>query len=456
MRVSTTNNRMGWALIITAGFAGVSSAGQGCSSEPNTGTSASSTSASSSGGGEGGASSSSSSSAGGMAGAGGAGGSAGSGGMPVVCLPGTAAALPAMKLTQVANNLARPVFATGSPGDTTRLFVLEKPGRVRIIKDNVLLPGSFLDATNVVNAGANERGLLGLAFHPQYTANGKFYIYYTRKNDGAIEIAEYVRGAGTPDSADPASAKVLLTIPHPGQSNHNGGMITFGSDGNLYIGTGDGGGGGDPDDNAENKNSQLGKILRINVDTFPQPPPGNITDGDQYIWDWGLRNPWRFSFDRCTSNLYIADVGQSQWEEVNIEAPGDGQKNYGWDIMEGKHCFEPAQNCDMAGKTLPVTEYSHQNGAPMDDCSVTGGYVYRGTKIPGLVGTYLYGDYCTKRVYTLAWEKGAIIKEGEISQNLDSTSLPSGIASFGEDTSGELYILTDGGNTGAIYRIDPE
>lgn len=377
--------------------------------------------------------------------------------MAAVCQPGTAGALPAMKLTQVVNGLARPTFLTGAPQDTTRLFVLEKIGRVRIIKDGTLVPEPFLDATNVVNAGANERGLLGLAFHPQYPTNGKFYIYYTRKGDGAIEIAEYARGNGTPDTADPASAKVLMTVPHPNNTNHNGGMLAFGADGNLYIGTGDGGGGGDPDDNAENKNSQLGKILRINIETHPTPPAGNITDGDQYVWDWGLRNPWRFSFDRCTNALYIADVGQNAWEEVNVEAPGDGQKNYGWDIMEGKHCFEPANNCDMTGMTLPVTEYNHKNGAPTDDCSITGGYVYRGTKIPGLVGTYLYGDYCTKRVYTLAWEKGTIIKEGEITADLDSASvLPQGIASFGEDTSGEIYILTDGNTNGFVYRIDPE
>jgi glucose/arabinose dehydrogenase len=388
-----------------------------------------------------------------MGGAGG--GSGGGGGMPMVCQPGTTGALPALKLTEVANGLARPTYVTGAPEDTTRLYVIEKPGRIRIIKDGALLPEPFLDATGPVNSGANERGLLGLAFHPQYVTNGRFYIYYTRDGDGAIEIAEYTRGMGTPDVADPASAKVLLTVPHPGHDNHNGGMLAFGADGKLYIGTGDGGGGGDPDDNGENKNSQLGKILRIDVDTHPQPPPGNIPDGDQYVWDWGLRNPWRFSFDRCTQDLYIADVGQNEWEEVNVELPGDGQKNYGWDVMEGKHCFEPAQNCDMSGKTLPVTEYNHNNGAPMDDCSVTGGYVYRGTKIPGLVGTYLYGDYCTKRVYTLAWEKGAILKEGEVTAELDSVSLSGGITSFGEDTAGELYIIADG-NPGRIFRIDPE
>lgn len=374
----------------------------------------------------------------------------------MACAPGTAADLPAMKLTEVVNGLARPTFVTGAPEDTTRLYVLEKPGRIRIVKDGALVAEPFLDAAGVVEAGANERGLLGLAFHPQYVANGRFYIYYTREPDGAIEIAEYTRGMGTPDVADPGSAKVLLTIPHPDHTNHNGGMLAFGSDGYLYIGTGDGGGGGDPFDNAENKNSQLGKILRIDVDKHPQAPAGNITDGDQYVWDWGLRNPWRFSFDRCTNHLYIADVGQNQWEEVNIEAPSDGNKNYGWDIMEGKHCFEPAQGCDMSGMTLPVTEYNHKNGAPMDDCSITGGYVYRGTKIPGLVGTYLYGDFCTKRVYTLAWDKGTIIKEGEISADLDSPSLPGGITSFGEDTSGELYIITDSSNNGRVYRIDPE
>jgi len=261
------------------GFAGVALIAQGCGD----GTGSSSSSSSSSGGGVGGEGAgghSSSSSSGGGTG----GGSAGSGGMSMACDPGTAAELPPMKLTQVATGFARPTFVMGAPGDTARLFVLEKPGRIRVIKDSVLIPQAFLDVTAIVNAGANERGLLGLAFHPQYAANGRFYIYYTRVGDAAIEIAEYKVMAGMPDTADPASAKVLLTVPHPGQSNHNGGMLAFGPDGHLYIGTGDGGGGGDPFENAENKNSQLGKILRIDVDKHPQAPPGNITDGNPYVW----------------------------------------------------------------------------------------------------------------------------------------------------------------------------
>jgi glucose/arabinose dehydrogenase len=234
--------------------------------------------------------------------------------------------------------------------------------------------------------------------------------------------------------------------------------LAFGSDGYLYIGTGDGGGAGDPNMNGQNTMSKLGKILRIDVDKYPTAPPGNLSGGDPDIWDWGLRNPWRFSFDRCSGDLYIGDVGQYLWEEINVEARGQGGLNYGWNTMEGKHCFNQDTNCDQTGLTLPVTEYAHDEVTTLD-CSVTGGYVYRGTKIPSLVGTYLYADYCSRRVYTLAWANGAIIKEGEATQNLDSLTLSSGITSFGEDAAGELYITVDNsqdGTLGKLYRIDPE
>jgi glucose/arabinose dehydrogenase len=445
---SLKNSGITWGLVLSLGLASVALGGQGCSGKGN--------GSSSNTGGEGGAGGTGGTGgAGGMAGAGG--GMAGAGGGNVVCDPGTASALPALKLTEIANNLQRPTLALGAPGDTSRLFVLEKPGRIRIVKDGNLAPEPFIDVSNVVEAGANERGLLGLAFHPKYPQNGRFYVYYTRKGDGAIEIAEYTRGAGTPDKADASTAKVLMTIPHPGQSNHNGGMLAFGPDGFLYLGTGDGGGGGDPYENGQNVNAQLGKVLRIDVDSHPTPPPGNMAGGDPYIWDLGLRNPWRFSFDRCTGDLYIADVGQNVWEEINVEPKGQGSKNYGWNTMEANACFDPSNNCDKTGLTMPVTAYQH-TPEPINDCSVTGGYVYRGTKMAGLVGTYLYADYCSRRVYTLAWANGSVIKEGEITADLDSTSLTGGIASFGEDTAGELYIVMDSsqGGPGKVFRIDPE
>jgi glucose/arabinose dehydrogenase len=325
-----------------------------------------------------------------------------------------------------------------------------------LLKDNVLAAQPFLDLSAIVESGANERGLLGLAFHPDYDKNGRFFIYYTRKPDGSIVISECARDPGTPDKALGACLKDFMTIPH-NRNNHNGGMLAFGGDGFLYIGTGDGGGGGDPDANGQNTMAKLGKILRIDVDKYPVAPTGNLTGGDPDIWDWGMRNPWRFSFDRCTKDLYIADVGQFLWEEIDVEPKNKGRVNYGWNTMEGNHCFNPGTNCDQTGLTLPVTEYAHDDVTK--DCSVTGGYVYRGTKIPGLSGTYLYADYCSQRVRTLTWSNGATLKEGELTQDLDTLTLTGGITSFGEDTAGEMYFVVDNnqnGTLGKLYRIDPE
>ena len=389
-------------------------------------------------------------------GSGGMGGSGGTGGNAMVCAPGTTGALPTLKLTEVAKDLDRPVFVTGAPKDTTRLFVVLKPGQIVVLKDNTLLPEPFLDLSAIVESGANERGLLGLAFHPDYDKNGRFFIYYTRKPDGSLVISECARAPGTQDKALGACVKDFMTIPH-NRTNHNGGMLAFGADGYLYAGTGDGGGAGDPDANGQDKMEKLGKILRIDVDKYPTPPAGNLTGGDPDIWDWGMRNPWRFSFDRCAGDLYIADVGQFLWEEINVEPKGKGVVNYGWSTMEGKHCFKPDVNCDQTGLTLPVTEYAHDD--TVMDCSVTGGYVYRGTKITGLQGTYLYADYCSRRVRTLAWSNGAILKEAEVTQDLETLSLTGGITSFGEDTAGEIYVVIDNnqdGTLGKLYRIDPE
>lgn len=386
---------------------------------------------------------------------GGTGGTGGTGGSPVMCTSGTTGALPKLKLTEVATNLQRPVFVTGAPKDTTRLFVILKRGQIVLFKDGVLAAEPFLDLSAIIESGANERGLLGLAFHPNYDTNGRFFIYYTRKPDGSLVISECARDSSSPDKALAACLKNFVTIPH-NRTNHNGGMLAFGHDGYLYAGTGDGGGSGDPDMNGQNMMSKLGKILRIDVDKYPAPPPGNMPGGDPDIWDTGLRNPWRFSFDRCAGDLYIGDVGQGKWEEINVEARGKGLLNYGWNTMEGKECYETMPNCDQTGLTLPIVAYA--NDGDVTGCSVTGGYVYRGTKIPGLVGTYLYGDYCSKRVRTVSWANGALLKEGEVTQDLNTGVLTGGITSFGEDTAGELYLVIDNnqdGTPGKLYRIDP-
>jgi glucose/arabinose dehydrogenase len=450
MRASNLNSfRLGFYFLVAGLGTSLAAVAAGCG-DPNTATTTSS-----------GSSSVSSANAGGGAGEGGNGGAGGmggggAGGNPMNCAPGTAMAPPKLKLTEVLTDLNRPIFVASAPNDTSRLFVVLKPGRILLLKNGTLAADPFLDLSAIIESGANERGLLGLAFHPNYSQNGRFFIYYTRKPDGSIVISECARDPNSQDKALAACLKDFMTIPHS-RTNHNGGMLAFGPDGYLYAGTGDGGGSGDPDENGQNEMSKLGKILRIDVDKYPTAPPGNSLSGDPDIWDWGLRNPWRFSFDRCAGDLYIADVGQFLWEEINVEAKGKGLVNYGWNTMEGKHCFDPGNNCDQTGLTLPVTEYAHDDAVM--DCSVSGGYVYRGSKIAGLVGTYIYADYCSRRVRTLAWANGAIIKEGEVTQDLDTLSLSGGITSFGEDAAGELYMVIDnnqGGTLGKLYRIDPE
>jgi glucose/arabinose dehydrogenase len=299
-----------------------------------------------------------------------------------------------------------------------------------------------------VEFAGDERGLLGLAFHPKYADNGRFFVHYT---DASLEGGVIVEFHATPgsDKADPAPTKTLYTVTKQQYGNHNGGQLAFGPDGYLYIGFGDGGLSHDPDENGEDIGSELGKILRIDPDTFPAPVAGNLQGGYPHIWDWGLRNPWRFSFDRCNGDLYIGDVGQGSWEEIDVEPAGQGLKNYGWDITEGNHCHEPEIDCDMTGITPAVAEYPHQDGS---GCSVTGGYVYRGSKIPNLVGTYFYGDYCTKRVWTFQYQNGAAANAKQLTQDLQTITLQS-ISSFGEDADGELYIVDHAGD---VYLIEAE
>ncbi|MBA3611606.1 MAG: PQQ-dependent sugar dehydrogenase [Nitrospirales bacterium] len=336
----------------------------------------------------------------------------------------------------VEHDFSKPVFLTGSPDQTKRLFVVEQDGRIVILNPGQGNPSLFLDIAEKLSTGG-ERGLLGLAFHPQYSTNGRFFVNYTRTRDGATVIAEY-HVSSDPDRADPQET-IRLVIPQP-YSNHNGGMIAFGHDALLYIGMGDGGAGGDPENRAQDRKSLLGKFLRIDVDG---PPPYRIPadnpfvgqQGQPEIFALGLRNPWRFSFDRQTGELWAGDVGQNLWEEIDVIAKG---KDYGWRLLEGTHCFNPVNNCELAQHVVPpVTEYRHEQGR----CSVTGGYVYRGKRMPSLEGVYVFGDYCTGEIWGY--------RNGQTTQLLD-TDLQ--IASFGEDRGGEIYVI---GHQGKIFQIVP-
>ena len=328
--------------------------------------------------------------------------------------------------------------------------MVQQGGLVRVLRRDTLLPTPFLDLRGKIDAGG-ERGLLSLAFHPQYAANGRFYVYFTDPN-GDIRIVRYLVSAGDSNVADSLSGDTVLAVAHPGQSNHNGGQLQFGPDGKLYAGLGDGGGGGDPDGNGQDRHALLGKILRLDVDgasgyTIPATNPfASDTTAAPEIWALGVRNPWRFSFDRQTGDLYIGDVGQGAWEEVDVQpAASAGGVNYGWVVMEGMHCYPPGTNsCNRTGLTLPVIEYDHPTG-----CSITGGYVYRGTRVAMLSGQYLYADYCTHFVRSFVYSGGQATQPRTWTQQLD----PGGnVSSFAQDQRGELYIMTLGG---ALYRIVP-
>ena len=344
-------------------------------------------------------------------------------------------------LETVVTGLELPLFLT-APTNDQRLFVVEKTGRIRIVKDGALLPTPFLDLSGSVSDGG-EQGLLSMAFHPNYASNGFFYVDYTDRS-GDTHVARYSVSTADPDVANPASAKPILFVDQP-FDNHNGGLLVFGGDGKLYVGLGDGGSGGDPQGNGQNLGVLLGKILRIDVDAGdpyaipPDNPFATRAGARGEIWAYGLRNPWRFNFDARSGLLYIADVGQSAWEEVNVVPSDEGGQNLGWNIMEGAHCYN-ASSCDQSGLTLPVLEYSHDDG-----CSITGGYVYRGTRVPSAVGLYFYSDYCTGFLRSFRYTGNAVTNEttwdvGDIGN----------VQSFGEDAAGELYVLS---TNGTVYRL---
>lgn len=353
-------------------------------------------------------------------------------------------------LQEVATGLQRPVYLT-APANDERLFIVEQAGRVRIVKDGQLLPQPFLDITSLVTdlgGMGDERGLLSIAFHPSYASNGFFYVNYTAQGTGATQVVRYAR-SGNPDVADPASSKVILSQTQPA-GNHNGGHLLFGPDGMLYIPLGDGGGSGDQQNNAQTLSTLLGKLLRIDVDGGDPYaiPAGNPFAGQAgarpEIWARGLRNPWRASFDRGSSLLFVADVGQNSWEEVNAVNRSTAGLNYGWRIMEGTNCFN-ASSCDQSGLTLPVHTYPTSGG----NCAVTGGYVYRGSAIPQVVGHYFFTDYCKGGLRSLRVVNGT-------AQDVREWNVPTtgNVSSFGEDSSGELYVVGHGGTVWRIVRSE--
>ncbi len=381
------------------------------------------------------------------------------------CGVATAPSVPELALTEVVSGLTRPVYLTQPRGEASRLFVVEKPGTIRIVVDGVLAAEPFLDIEPDVSERYQEMGLLGLAFHPGYATNGRFYVYYSTLQGGMAHISrvsEYSVSSSDPDRADPASARVLLEVNQP-EDNHNGGDLEFGPDGFLYIGLGDGGGAGDQhgaDGNGQNLETLLGKILRLDVDgrgsgqySAYAIPSGNLArDGARpEIWSYGLRNPWRYSFDACTGDMYIGDVGQSALEEVDFAPANAGGRNYGWRLMEGDRCYNPEAGCDAAAQNLvlPIATYGREVGQ-----SITGGYVYRGSSIPSLRGTYIYADYSSARFFALRVAAGAVVQaQTDISSNLNTGGDVDAITSFGQDSAGELYVLSFGGS---VYRIDAE
>ncbi len=376
---------------------------------------------------------------------------------------------PSLTLTQIAGGFSLPTYITHAGDGSGRIFVLERAGRIRIVKNGVVNPTPFLDISARVNSSGSEQGLLGIAFPPNYASKKYFYVNYTNKTGiGNTIIARY-QVTANPDVADPNSELIVLGVIQP-YANHNGGQLQFGPDGYLYIGMGDGGSGGDPQNNAQSPGTLLGKILRIDTErtTAPVPPstgtfayflpiiartfgtagyaipitnPYTQTAGYRgEIWALGLRNPWRFSFDRATGDLYIADVGQNAWEEVDFQpAASAGGENYGWRVLEGAHCYNPGSGCvPPARYSAPVAEYSHTFG-----CSITGGYVYRGPGNTAMQGIYFYGDFCSGRIW------GLQNSGGWQTQQLAQPAI--NISTFGEDEAGNLYVASYSG--GAVFQI---
>lgn len=386
--------------------------------------------------------------------------------------PSRQTAWPQISLAQVASGLTAPDYVTHAGDNSGRIFIVEQNGVIRIVHNGNLLTKPFLDISDRVRFNGEE-GLLSLAFPPNYSQKGYFYVYYTRKGETNNQVSRF-HLSSDPNVADPNSEQPILLLHHPTYPNHNGGLLVFGPDGYLYIGTGDGGGGGDPFRNAQNPASLLGKLLRIDTEyAWGQTPTGSNlfflpillnknktssspsykipadnpfvgqSDARPEIWALGLRNPWRYAFDRQTHDLYIADVGQDTWEEIDFQPDGSqGGENYGWNILEGPNCYNASSCTKPANYSPPVWEYNH---GPNDStgCSITGGYVYRGMDYPAIQGIYFYGDYCTRTVW------GLQNNAGKWENHIFLTAL-GGITSFGEDQAGELYLTA---SNGVVYQV---
>jgi glucose/arabinose dehydrogenase len=353
--------------------------------------------------------------------------------------------VPALTARLVVSGLTDPLDVQSAPGDADRLYVVEQRGRVRVVRSGQLQGAAFLDVSSRISAGG-ERGLLGLAFHPQFASNRRLFVNYTNPA-GHTHVSEF--RASSADAADPASERVLLVVNQP-FSNHNGGGLAFDGSGRLLVALGDGGSGGDPLDNGQRLDTLLGKILRLDVDGAPpygipaDNPLLGVSGARGEIWAYGLRNPFRISVDRPTGDLWIGDVGQNRSEEIDVGlASRRGGENYGWRLTEGTQCFNPASGCDRTGLTAPVYEYSHAEG-----CSVTGGHVYRGCRMPALAGTYFFADFCTGLVRSFRLAGGAVTELRDWTSSVRVRS-PS---SFGVDAAGELYIVD---YAGQLYRIEP-
>jgi glucose/arabinose dehydrogenase len=369
--------------------------------------------------------------------------------LPRTCQTAPVAGSPPLTTTLVVRGLDRPVDLQAPPGETRRLFVAEQTGRIRIVRDGVLLARPFLDLSARVGH-AFEQGLLGLAFHPRYAQTGLFFVNYT-DGDNRTHLLSFAASAD-PDVADPGTERTVLAVDKL-TVHHNGGALAFGADGMLYVGVGDGISGGDPFGNAQNLGLLLGKILRLDVDrALPYAVPRDnpfvgVAAARPEIWAYGLRNPWRFSFVRDTGDLVIGDAGEDRVEEIDVGSGArGGGENYGWNIMEGTLCFSPDTGCPAAGLTPPVLEYDHDEG-----CVVIGGITYDGCRMPALRGTYFYSDYCTSFVRSFRMENGQAVDRRDRTDALGGGL--DNVTSFGVDGEGEIHILDEDGE---IYKIVPE
>jgi glucose/arabinose dehydrogenase len=375
---------------------------------------------------------------------------------------------PSLSSTLIADGFKKPLFITSHPENSKFLYVVEQAGKIIIINNGKKLDEPFLDITDrVVRPGrpGDERGLLGFAFHPDYAKNKKFYVNYIN-DDGFTIVSEF--SAQSNLKANSLSERTVFNLKQP-YGNHNGGHMQFGPDNYLYISIGDGGKRGDPLNAGQDLNTLFGKIIRIDINKVPYGiPKSNPYYGQKNkrgeIWAWGFRNVWRFSFDRKIGDIYYGDVGQNKWEEINYEPYNSkGGNNYGWRIMEASKCYNPEKNCDEKGLTLPIHEYPNDanymvvlgggSQTNSDGCSVTGGYVYRGSKIKGLNGYYIFGDYCSGNIWTFKVinDKATSLTNRTKEINLGNGEFTTYISSFGEDADGELYIVE---YNGGIYKID--